>query len=112
MKISILQLEEESTDATAGNDGDSAYTYATDFLTTALLCYEFHDAIKMSDGNCVTTNRKFLTIIFHQTSHCNYAKEGFLMLAQSALLSPRLSAELKWSRTINTHGWCVVQLCQ
>ena len=34
----------------------------------------------------------------------NYAKEGFLLLAQSLLLSCRKTAELKWCRTINTHG--------
>ncbi|XP_065900155.1 uncharacterized protein [Dysidea avara] len=105
VKISIPQLEEESTDATSttGNDenpisvpllstdatpGDSVYTYATDFLTTALLWYGFHDAIKMGDGSRITTYWKFLTAIFNQTGHCNYAKEGFLMLAQSSLLPP------------------------
>jgi len=39
VKISIPQLEEESTDATAGNDGVSVHKYATDFLTIAPLWY-------------------------------------------------------------------------
>ena len=39
-----------------------------------------------------------------QTGHNNYTKEEFLMLAQSAVLSSRLSTKLKWSRTVNTHG--------
>ena len=77
VKISIPQLEEESTDATstAGNDGDlisvpllstnatpgdSVYTYATDFITTALFWYGFHDTIKMGDGNCITIYWKLL----------------------------------------------------
>jgi len=77
-------------------DSDSVYTYATDFLTMALPWYGFHDTIRMGDGNRIFTYWKFLTAIFNQMGHCNYAKEGFLMLAQSCLLSPRTLAELKW----------------
>ena len=47
---------------------------------------------------------KFLAFVFKQEGHCNYAKEGFNLTAQAILLSPRKVAELKWSRTINTHG--------
>jgi len=114
VKISLPQLEENAT--SGGSDrgststrldetaGDSVYTYATDFLTMALIWYGFHDAIKMGDGDRITTYWKFMAPIFNQTGHCNYAKEGFLMLAQCTSFSPRKSAELKWSRTINTHG--------
>ena len=50
------------------------------------------------------TNWKFLAFVFKQEGHRNYAKEGFNLTAQAILLSPRKVAELKWSRTINTHG--------
>ena len=83
---------------------DSVYAYATDYLTMALLWHGFHDAIKMGDGNRIMSYWKFLTAIFKETGHSNYAKEGFLMLSQSVLLSPRKATEMKWSRTVNTHG--------
>ena len=83
---------------------DSVYAYATDYLTMALLWHGFHDAIKMGDGNRIMSYWKFLTAIFKETGHSNYAKEGFLMLSQSVLLSPRKDTEMKWSRTVNTHG--------
>ena len=72
-------------DTSRSNVQDSVYAYATDYLTMALLWYGFHDAIKMGDGNRILSYWKFLTAIFKQTGHYNYAKEGFLMLAQSAL---------------------------
>ena len=62
------------------------------------------DAIRCGDGNRILTYWKFLTVIFKNDHHINYAKEGFLLLAQSLLLSSRKRAELKWCRTINTHG--------
>jgi len=88
-------------DATAG---DSVYAYATDFLAMGLIWYGFHDTIKMGDGDHIITYWKFMIPIFNHTGHCNYAKERFNMLAQCTALSPRKLAELKWSRTVNTHG--------
>jgi len=54
-----------------------------------LIWYGFHDSIKMGDGNRIMMYWKFMTAIFKQTGHNNYTKEGFLMLAQSAILSSR-----------------------
>ena len=42
--------------------------------------------------------------VFKEENHYNYGKEAFNLLLQSNILSPRKLAELKWSRTINTHG--------
>lgn len=84
--------------------GDFVYAYASDFLTMTLLWHGFHDAIRMGDGNRILTYWKFLAAIFNHTGHCNYAKEGFILLAQSCLLSPRQVAEIKWSSTVNTQG--------
>ena len=83
---------------------DFVYAYAVDFLTIGLLWQGYHDAIRCGDGNRILTYWKFLTVIFKSENHINYAKEGFLLLAQSLLLSCRKTAELKWCRTINTHG--------
>jgi len=93
-----------SGDSSNGMNVDSVHAYATDFLTMALLWHGFHDAIKMGDGNRIVTYWKFLTAVFNHTGHCNYAKEGFVLLAQCSTLSPRQIAEIKWSRTVNTHG--------
>lgn len=43
-------------------------------------------------------------IIFRQQGHYNYSKKAFHFIAQTLLLSPRQAMDLKWSRTINTHG--------
>jgi len=68
------------------------YAYAIDFLTMVLLWYGFHDAIKMGDGNRILSYWKFLLF---STIQGNYAKEGFLLLAQSSLLSPRQTTKIK-----------------
>jgi len=83
---------------------DSVYEYAIDFLTIGLLWHGFHDSIRHGDGNRIVTYWKFLTVLFKEEGHFNYAKEGFSLVAQSLLFSPRKAAELKWCRTVNTHG--------
>ena len=47
---------------------------------------------------------KFLLPVLKQESHHNYAKEAFNLLLQFMVLSSCKFSELKWSRTINTHG--------
>ena len=73
------------------------YVYATDFLTMALIC---HDAIKMGDGDCIAT---------YWNSY--FQSDWLLQLWQRRVYdvgtvysTNRKSAELKWSRTVNTHG--------
>ena len=83
---------------------DFLHAHAVDFLTTGLLWQGFHDTIRCGDGNRILVYWKFLIVIFKKEHHHNYAKEGFLLLAQSLLLSARKVAELKWCRTVNTHG--------
>lgn len=79
-------------------------SYATDVITLGLLWHGFHDSVKEGDGDRILLYWKFLLPIFQQTKHYNYAGEAFNLLAQSLYLSPRKCAELKWGRTINTHG--------
>ena len=69
--------EPASDSETCSSNEDSVYAYATDYLMMALLWNGFHDSIKMGDGNRILSYWKFLTAIFRQTGHHNYAKEGF-----------------------------------
>jgi len=89
---------------TNSSSSDFVRAYAMDFLTLALLWHGYHDSVRHGDGNRILTYWKFLGIIFKEEGHFNYAKEAFNVLAQSTLLSPRKTAELKWCRTVNTHG--------
>ena len=83
---------------------DMAHGYAVDLLTLSLLWHGYHDAIKEGDGNRILLYWKFLLPIFQQEGHYNYAKEGFLLISQTKLLSERKLTELKWSRTVNMQG--------
>ena len=82
---------------------DSVYLYATDFMSVGLIWHGFHDAIKEGDGDRVLRYWKFL-LIFKATKCRNYSKEAVNLLLQVQTLSPRLSAQLKWSRFVNTTG--------
>ena len=99
-EVSLPSAEQASCPPT----DDSVYNYATDFLTLGLLWHGFHDAIRSGDGDRIMIYWKFLTVVFKKEGNFNYAKEGFLLLAQSLLLSPQKIAELKWCRTVNTSG--------
>ena len=83
---------------------DMMYNYSTDLLTFCLLWHGFHDATREGDGDRLLRYWKFLTVIFQQEGHYNYAKEGLTLAIQSRVLSDRKVAELKWSRTVNVSG--------
>ena len=82
----------------------TATMYTTDLLTLGLLWHGFHDSIREGDGDRIFLYWKFLLPVFKQERHHNYAKEAFRLMVQSKIMSPRKLSELKWSRTINTHG--------
>lgn len=69
-----------------------------------LLWHGFHDAVKEGDGDRIVLYWKVLLPVFQQSGHYNYAKEAFMLLAQTHMLSERKVMELKWSRTVNTTG--------
>ena len=85
--MSILTTDEPAShsETSCSSNEDSIYAYTTDYFTMASLWCEFHDCIKMGDGNAILSYWKFMTTILRQTGHCSYAKV-FLMLAQSDLL--------------------------
>lgn len=101
-KFVIIELPLEKN--SESSECDQMYNYATDLLTVSLVWHGFHDAIKEGDGNRIIRYWKILLPMFQQEGHYNYAKEGFLLLSQMNLLSQRKVMELKWNRTINTHG--------
>ena len=83
---------------------DTLFNYSTDLLTFCLLWYGFRDATREGDGDRILRYWKFLTVVFQQERHYNYAKEGLTLAIQSQALSERKVSELKWSRTINVSG--------
>ena len=84
---------------------DAVAEYAHDIMSLGLLLIEFNDAIHEGDGERICRCWQFLLLIFKATRRKNYAIEAFILLAQlNFLFSPRMVAQLKWSRTINTVG--------
>ena len=134
VKINILQQQEEAGDTTPSTRTTSAPSnrttsapstrttlapstrtictttevtaseYITELITLGLLWHGFHDAIKEGDGDRIFLYWKFLLPVFKEENHHNYAKEAFNLTFQSKVLSPRKLCELKWNRTVNTHG--------
>ena len=92
------------TESEASFENDGAYNYVRDLLTMLLVWHGFHDAVREGDGDRILLYWKVLLPIFQQEGHYNYAKEAFLIIANSKTLSERQSTELLWSRTVNTHG--------
>ena len=97
-----LSAEQESKESSPIDD--MVYNYSTDLLTFCLLWHGFHDATREGDGDRILRYWKFLTVIFQQEGHYNYAKEGLTLAIQSQVLSERKVTELKWSRTVNVSG--------
>ena len=80
------------------------HAYTIEFLSMALLWHAFHDAISEGDGDRIMCYWKFLSAIFRQERHCNYANEAVNLITQTMVLSPRKVSEIKWSRTVITTG--------
>ena len=85
---------------------DGIYVYACEVLTLLLVWHNFHDAVREGDGDRVFVIWKLLLLIFKATDKRNYAKEAAILLLQNrCFLSKRQSAQLVWSRFINTSGF-------
>ena len=66
---------------------------------------EFMDAMREGDGERIIRCWKFLLPLFKSSGRTNYSIEAVTLLAQDYFLfSPRMAAQLAWSRTVNTHG--------
>ena len=84
---------------------DGVYNYASAVLNDGLLLLEFKDAIREGDGERILRVWKVLIIYFHYAGHKNYKLEAFNLLTMvNATASPRIAAQLTWSRVVNTRG--------
>ena len=83
---------------------DGIFTYGKEVLTLGLLWLEFNDAIKEGDWEKVFVYWKFLLLVFKHGNCRNYSIEAVNLLYQTHALPPRLVAQPKWGRCINTHG--------
>ena len=100
VKMSMVHDKDKKCD-----EVDGVYEYACETLGLGLLLLEFNDSIREGDGDRILRCWRYFMVLFKATSHKNYAIEAFVLLAHEKFLqSPRFALQLKWSRTINTHG--------
>lgn len=84
---------------------DKVCNYSVQLLRLGCFYLEFVDAICEGDGNRVVRCWKYMIPIFSASGNSNYANEAAnLLIQKSYSLSPRLSAQLIWSRFVNVHG--------
>ena len=86
-------------------ESDQVYAYATQIISIGCFYLELSDAIREGDGERVITCWRYLLPAFRSSGRKNYSVEALNLLYQhDFLLTPRQSAELLWSRFINTTG--------
>ena len=84
---------------------DGVFNYASAVLNDGLLYLEFIDAIREGDGKRTLTCWKNLLLYFFSAKHYNYVKEAVYLLANiNAAVSPKVAAQMTWSRFVNTKG--------
>ena len=103
--ISTPRADSPGGSTVKGTVVDTVQEYARDTLSLGLLYMEFTDAIREGDGSRILRCWRYFLLIFRASHRTNYAIEAFTLLAQEKFIfSPRMALQLKWSRTINTHG--------
>ena len=84
---------------------DGIFNYASALLNDGLLYLEFRDAVREGDGERVIQCWKILMLYFFSAKHYNYTKEAVYLLAHvHAAATPKVAAQMKWSRFVNTRG--------
>ena len=84
---------------------DGIHLYACELLSLGLYWYNFLDATREGDGDRIISLWKFLLLAFKASNRTNYSKEAAILLLQCHfLLSDRKSAQVKYSRFVNTQG--------
>lgn len=84
---------------------DGVLDYASAVLNDGLFLLEFKDAIREGDGPRILRCWKVLLLYFKFANHHNYAAQAFRTLATvNALATPRIAAQITWSRVVNTRG--------
>lgn len=103
--LSYGDICSQSDDATKKLELDGVQSYASDILSLGLLYMELCDGIREGDGERIIRCWRFLMLIFKASNRTNYSIEAFTLLVQEKFIfSPRMAAQLKFSRTVNTHG--------
>ena len=84
---------------------DLVSEYAVQLLRLGCFYQEYSDAIREGDGGRLLRCWKYMLPMFLSSGNKNYAGEAVnLLLQHHYVLSPRLSAQLLWSRCVNVHG--------
>ena len=84
---------------------DGVCTYSVQLLRLGCFYMEFSDAIREGGGRRVLRCWKYMLPMFLALGKTNYAYEAAnLLLQHFYTVSPRLSAQLLWSRFVNVHG--------
>ncbi len=93
-----------NSDSTSGMPSDGIHEYTVQLFRMASILMEFADGIREGDGHCVLRCWKYMVVMFSASGNRNYACEAASLLLQCTYtMSPRQSAQLLWSRFINTH---------
>lgn len=83
---------------------DLVQMYSKEVLTLGLMWLGFKDATKEGDGDRVIRYWRFFLLLFKSTRKQNYSVEAARLLIRDCLLSPRLQAQNRFSRFVNTQG--------
>lgn len=95
----------KSSAASDTSNQNGVRAYASEVLTLGLLLMEFNDGVREGDGNRIIRIWRYLLLLFKANGHVNYSIEALTLLLQlQYLLSPRMAAQLKWNRTVNTQS--------
>ena len=89
----------------SGSGDDKVHEYASQILSLGCFYLEFCDGINEGGGKRNLRCWRYLLPIFRGSGRKNYSIEALVLLCQHRyFLSPRLSSQLLWSRTVNVHG--------
>lgn len=88
-----------------GSGDDKVHQYASQILSLGCFYLEFCDGINEGAGKRNLRCWRYLLPIFRGSGRKNYSIEALVLLCQHRyFLSPRLSSQLLWSRSVNVHG--------
>ena len=80
------------------------HDYVSAVLNDGLLLQKFRDAIQEGDGPRVLRCWKAFLLYFHFARHKNYACKNTGINFVNAIATPRVAAQITWSRIVNTCG--------
>ena len=84
--------------------GDGVYNYARVLCHFASLALEFLDSWAEGDGERIIRCWRVFLLHFYTGGRTKYSWETLRLQFQLVFLPPTISHQLKWNRSINTHG--------